>query len=481
MSQAQQDVPPVAGFSSLPLSPALIQVAQELGFERLTPIQAQAIPLLLQGKDVVAQSVTGSGKTVAFTLPILDKLNTADRRIQALVLCPTRELCAQVTREMRKLARRHPGVQVLPLAGGEPVNFQAQALARGVHIVVGTPGRILDHLGRSALNLTAVTTVVLDEADRMLDMGFQKDVERVLGSLPKERQTLFFSATYPNSIGAMSRAHQRNPVRITIQESQQAAPDIQQVLHTVEKEDKEAAVLALLHTHQPQSALIFCNHKATVDELAEALGQDGVSVDLLHGDLEQNDRDRVLAKFRNHSTRVLIATDVAARGLDVENLDLVINHDIPSKPEIHVHRIGRTGRAGKRGLAVTLATAKEATKVQSIEEYTGVRMERVELAYPSRHAEEDAGDDAAPPPPAHRDASMDTLYVSGGRKDKMRPGDILGALTGDGGLAATDVGKIEIHDRFSYVAVARSASKQAVDTLSKGRIKGRRFKVGFAT
>ncbi|HEX5659366.1 MAG TPA: ATP-dependent RNA helicase DbpA [Polyangiales bacterium] len=463
-------------FRSLPLSPALLEVVEVLGYSALTPIQAASIPLLLEGKDLIGQSQTGSGKTVAFALPILQKLcflcsraeepraSTETRSIGALVLCPTRELSAQVARELRKLGRNLPGLQVLVVAGGEPLRPQAQALERGVHIVVGTPGRVLDHLGRGTLDLRPARTVVLDEADRMLDMGFAEDMKVILEACPRSRQTVFFSATFPPTIDALSRSYQRDPARVTIEAPAREASDVRQLVLQVEPEQKAKALRWALQHYPHEAALVFANLKSTVAELEKSLANAQVSVAALHGDLEQYERDRVMAKYRNGSTRVLVATDVAARGIDVANLELVINYDLPSQPEIYVHRIGRTGRAGKSGIALSFAGPREKPKLKSLEEHIQGKLERVVM--------EDAISNEA----LARSASMDTLKIAGGRKQKVRPGDILGALTGEsGGLAGTDIGKIEIHDNFSYVAVAKNMSRHAQQSLSAGHIKGKRF------
>ncbi|MBZ4334349.1 ATP-dependent RNA helicase DbpA [Corallococcus sp. AS-1-12] len=455
-------------FSALALSPPLLQVLEELEFKTATPIQAQSIPVLLQGKDLVGQARTGSGKTAAFALPILQKVKlTQDRRLQALVLCPTRELCAQVAGEIRRLARRMPGVQVLALAGGQPIRPQVEALEKGVHIGVGTPGRIMDLLDREVLDTRHLATVVLDEADRMLDMGFREDMERVLGATPSKRQTVLFSATFPDDIEKLSRAFQKDPVRVSLAQ-EESAPDIQQVAYACTPEEKQGLLLRLLRQHQPASAIVFCNFKAVVVDLTRALVQAGVSADGLQGDLEQFDRDRVMAKFRNHSTRVLVATDVAGRGIDVEALDAVVNYELPQQPEAYVHRIGRTGRAGRRGLALSLVTRSDSRKVEDIEATTGVKLEKGDV-------------DALVPenvPGVSLISGWETLSISAGRKDKMRPGDILGALTGEaGGLKAEDVGKIEIHDHHAFVAVSKRVVKVAFQRLTEGRIKGRRHRI----
>jgi ATP-independent RNA helicase DbpA len=465
-------LPPSLGFNGLPLSPELIAVARELGFENPTEIQSQSIPLLLKGKDIIAQSRTGSGKTAAFAFPILQKMALAERRIQAFILSPTRELCAQVAREIRKLGRKHPGLQVLEIAGGTPIGPQLDALEKGVHIVVGTPGRLVDHLDRGSLDLSGLRTLVLDEADRMLEMGFQADLERIIHATPEGRQTVLFSATFPRSIEALSRAYQDEPRRITVEEKQQSLDAISQLVYEVEAVDRVRALLWVIDQHKPESLIVFCNFKASVATVAAELARAGISVGALHGDLEQNERDRVMAKFRNRSLRVLIATDVAARGIDVADLDAVVNFEVPAEPEIYVHRIGRTGRAGKTGVAVSFLSGRESAKLRSIEQFAGIalRPERADFLR--------AADTATLAARIEGSATMRTLYIAGGRKDKVRPGDILGALTGEaGGLAASDVGKIEIHDRFSYVAVSASVAEMALERLREGRIKGRKFRV----
>ncbi len=459
-------------FKTLPLSKELLDVIQELGYSQMTPIQAQSIPVLLEGKDLVGQSKTGSGKTAAFTIPILNRLKVGQRQIQALVLCPTRELCTQVAREIRRLGRKQIGLQVLIISGGQPIYPQLTALEKGVHIVVGTPGRVLDHLRRKSLELGQIQTLVLDEADRMLEMGFQEDMEQILEALPKSRQTVFFSATYPSTIDQMSRLYQKDPVRVTMKEDEAQPLHIRQVYYQAEPEEKLNALLWLIQQAQPESAIIFCNLKATVIELGRALSQMDISSGCLHGDLEQPERDRVMAKFRNRSTRVLVATDVAARGIDVENLDAVFNYDIPLQPEIYVHRIGRTGRAGNKGLAVSLTTARQKIKITEIEKYTKIQITEKSLP-PLAQMDRDQFKARL-----HQEAPMATLFISGGRKDKVRPGDLLGALTGEaGGFAGTDIGKIEIHDLFSYVAISKPLATVAMQRLRDGRIKGRKFRV----
>jgi ATP-independent RNA helicase DbpA len=442
-----------SGFESLALSPALLAVVGELGYAQPTPIQAAAIPALLAGRDVLGRSKTGSGKTAAFALPILQGVDLGTRSVQALVVCPTRELCAQVAREVRKLESRY-----------------REALARGVHVAIGTPGRLLDHLQREALDPRSIQTAVLDEADRMLDMGFEEDVNRILRALPSSRQTVLFSATFPSAIAAMSRKYQSDALLVTIDEKD-GAPGIQQLRLAVEPAEKVRALSWLLGEYPNESALVFCNFKATVAELTGTLDAAGLSVGRLDGDLDQFHRDQVLARFRNQSLRVLIATDVAGRGLDVHGLDLVINFEMPPTPEIYVHRIGRTGRAGRKGVAISLTTNPVDERIAAAEQLTGTHIEAL------------AWKPGGPGIKAllkgiARGPKMETLLISGGRKDRVRPGDILGALTGEaGGLQASDVGQIEVRETLSYVAVSSRVSRRAVARLNEGRIKGKRFRV----
>ena len=456
-----------AELASLGLSEASLRVVRELGFAQLTPIQAQSLPVLLRGGDLVGQSATGSGKTVAFGLPLLDRLDIAGRTLQALVLCPTRELANQVATTLRTLGRHRPGLRVLVLAGGMPSGPQRKALEEGVHVVVGTPGRVQHHLDRG-LDVDGVRIAVLDEADRMLDMGFQEDVERILRALPKERQTLFFSATFPPSIATMSRNWQKSPTHVTIAEEAGEKPAIRQIVHVITADERPAALESILRIHAPASGLVFCNFKESVREVAALLADAGFAADALHGDLEQRDRDRVMAKFRNGTTRFLVATDVAARGLDIEGLAAVINYEFPVKPDIYVHRIGRTGRAGAPGLAISLVTSRDADRLKACESAANGAIER--LPMPTRSSPKEAEPTAAV-------VAMDTLFISGGRKDKLRASDILGALTGEAGLKATDIGRIEIHDRFAYVALAQRVLTKLLAGLPGLRIKGRTFRI----
>lgn len=455
-------------FSSLSLSEDLLSVVAELGYETLTPIQAESIPPLLAGKDLIGQSQTGSGKTAAFALPILEKIQLRDRGLQALILCPTRELVVQVVGEIRKLGRRLEGLQVLPLVGGQPGREQAIALENGVHIAVGTTGRVLDHLEKNRMDLSPLKVLVLDEADKMLEMGFEQELNAIMQFMPQARQTALFSATFPESIQDLSRRFQKNPVKVVIEDAGIEQVTIEQLVYETEPEDKLNVLMRVLQQHPAESTIIFCNTKAATTAIAEKIAAMNVSCAALHGDLEQRERERVMALFRNGSHRILVATDVAARGLDIENLELVVNFDLPQQPEVYVHRIGRTGRAGRKGTAVSLASPREALRIVELERFVKRKFDRPSLGFKNQHG---LGK-------AQRESKMQTLSISGGRKDKLRPGDILGALTGEaGGLNASDIGKIEILDHFAYVAINASVAPIAFAKLRDGRIKGKKFQI----
>jgi ATP-independent RNA helicase DbpA len=454
-------------FRSLSLLESLQKTIAQMGFTEMTPIQAACIPVILSGHDLTGQSQTGSGKTAAFILPILHNTDLSIVKAQAMILCPTRELCDQVLRECRKFSQSLPGFRTVSLVGGQDYSPQLKALVHGVHLIVGTPGRTLEHLDGGHLDLSHLKTFVLDEADRLLDEGFTEEMTDILEQLPKDRQTLFFSATFPDVIEELSRKFQNNPQRIHISQLSQAAPTIEQYLYSAENSEKEATLIKILQSHPSSCTLIFCRTKATVKSIGEKLANAGVSSEVLHGDLEQPDRDRVTSLFRNGSLRVLVATDIAARGLDIEALELVVNVDLPTSPEIYIHRIGRTGRAGRKGTAVSIATNYESSKIDEIEAATGVKMIRQTLSAKSSKGFA----------PVMLESATRTIQVYAGRKDKIRPGDILGALTGEPNpLKAADIGKIEIHERFSFVAVSSSIAKASLKKLSSVKIKGSKFK-----
>ena len=451
-------------FSSLPLTPDMLANIESLDYRVMTPIQAQSLPAVLQGKDLLAQAKTGSGKTAAFAIGLLHRLEVRSYRTQALVLCPTRELADQVSKEIRRLARAMPNTRIVTLCGGKPLAPQLTTLQKHPHIVVGTPGRLLKHLEKGSLKLEGLTTLVLDEADRMLDMGFHEDIMRIIEMTPRQRQTLLFSATYPDEIQAISNAIQNDPVEIRV-ETTHHNKKIKQVFYEIRKGERTRTLTALLEHYRPDSSLVFCNRKQQCQELADELWQQGFHALALHGDLEQYERDQVLAQFSGKSTSILIATDVAARGLDIKDLQAVINFELSPDPELHIHRIGRTGRAGNEGLAISLFMAAEQFRIEAIEAFqdSPVIIDKTS----SLKTREDFR--LSPP--------MVTLCINAGRKDKLRAGDILGALTANNAVPGNQIGKIDIADKLAYVAVERPAARQALKVLSEGKIKGRRFRV----
>ncbi len=451
-------------FNTLPLSPATLANLERLGYLAMTPIQAASLPPALLGKDLIAQAKTGSGKTAAFALTLLANLNPRRFAVQTLVLCPTRELADQVTAEVRRLARSEDNIKVVTLCGGVPLRGQLASLEHGAHIVVGTPGRVMDHLDRASLKLDALNTLVLDEADRMLDMGFIDDITKVARQCPPARQTLLFSATYPEGIAKLAAQFMREPVTVKV-EAQHASAQIEQRWYEVKAGERIPAVGRLLLHFRPPSALAFCNTKVRCRELVGALQAEGFHALALYGELEQRERDQVLVRFANRSCTVLVATDVAARGLDIANLAAVINVDVTPDPEVHVHRIGRTGRAGETGLALNLASLDEMGSVGRIEQLQG----RESQWHPLAELTPAPGGPLVPP--------MATLHLQAGRKDKIRPGDVLGALTADLGYTREQIGKIDINEFSTYVAVERSIAPQAASRLNAARIKGRGIKV----
>jgi len=452
-------------FAILGLNTALVDNLVSLGYTEMTPIQAQALPPILANKDVIAKAKTGSGKTATFALGLLNKLEVKRFRVQTLVLCPTRELADQVAAEIRKLARGIHNIKVLSLCGGMAFGPQVGSLEHGAHIIVGTPGRIEEHLRKANLDLDNLTTLVLDEADRMLDMGFQQALDDIISYMPIQRQTLLFSATYPAKIKQTAQRIMRSPVTIEVQDSH-GRKSIAQTLYQVENNQaRTGAIRLLLQAHQPETTLIFCNTKTETDQVAKELSAVGYEALALHGDLEQKQRDQTLVRFANRSASVLVATDVAARGLDIEALDLVINHQIAHELEVHTHRIGRTGRAGAQGIACSLYTHKENHKIDLLEDYLGEKLERGDLPPISLFREP-----AIVPP-------MVTIQIGGGKKQKLRPGDIVGALTGVDGIPGTEIGRIQIGDQWAYVAVAHAHGKTAFKKLSEGKLKGRSFRV----
>jgi ATP-independent RNA helicase DbpA len=464
---SSSDTPSVekdSSFDRLPLTPATLANLRQLGYLSMTPIQAASLPITLDGHDLIAQAKTGSGKTAVFALTLLSNLDVSDLSVQALVLCPTRELADQVTQEIRRLARSQDNVKVLSLVGGSPMRPQMNSLEHGAHIVVGTPGRIMDHLQRESLRLEALNTLVLDEADRMLDMGFFDDIVYVAKRCPKPRQTMLFSATFPDGIAQLGRQFLHKAQEVKLLERHEA-DKIRQRFYEVDNAERLDAVARLLNHFRPVSSLAFCNTRQQCRDLLEVLRNQGFIALALHGELEQRERDQVLIQFANRSCSVLVATDVAARGLDITQLEAVINVDVTPDPKVYIHRIGRTGRADQDGWALSLASKNQMRRVDNIAKETGTEVEWHPIA------ELPAVSDEPLLPP------MVTLQLLGGRKDKIRPGDILGALTGDAGFTAAQIGKINVTETTTYVAVAREIAQEALRKLAAGKVKGKTVKV----
>ncbi|HIP59136.1 MAG TPA: ATP-dependent RNA helicase DbpA [Campylobacterales bacterium] len=441
-------------FETLKLTEAMQNNLKELGFVKMTEIQEQSLPYTLEGLDIIAQAKTGSGKTLAFGIALLQKINVKKFEPQALIMCPTRELADQVAVELRKIARFQHNIKILTLCGGSPMRAQIQSLYHGAHVIVGTPGRIQDHIGKDTLNLKMINTVVLDEADRMLDMGFIDVMEHILEHVPKKRQTMLFSATFGDDIDALSSKITNNPEMVKVEGVEE---NIKQIFYLTHKDQKFEALLKLLRTYKPESSIVFCNMKVLVKEVAQGLQDEGFDALDLHGDLEQIDRIETLLQFANRSCSVLVATDVAARGLDIDDVDVVINYDLPRDDESYVHRIGRTARAGKSGMALSLGSKFELSKIPNAEvKYLDDLDEDLSITL---------------------QASMRTLCLAGGKKNKLRAGDILGTLCVAIGLNKEDVGKINLQDRHTYVAIKKSAFEKAFKGFQKEKIKGRNFRV----
>ncbi|SFT69030.1 ATP-dependent RNA helicase DbpA [Kosakonia arachidis] len=450
-------------FSTLNALPAAqIENLNDLGYLSMTPVQAAALPAILAGKDVRVQAKTGSGKTAAFGLGLLQHIDASRFQTQSLILCPTRELAEQVASELRRLARYMPNIKVLTLCGGQPFGAQRDSLQHAPHIIVATPGRLLDHLQKNTITLESLQTLVMDEADRMLDMGFSEAIDAVIRFAPASRQTLLFSATWPEAIAAISGRVQRDPETIEI-DSVDALPAIEQQFFEVSRQGKVALLQKLLSEHRPASCVVFCNTKKDCQEVCDSLNAAGQDALALHGDLEQRDRDQTLVRFANGSVRVLVATDVAARGLDIKSLELVVNYELAWDPEVHVHRIGRTARAGNSGLAISFCAPEEAQRANILAEMLQLKLNWCNAPVSVK---------VVP-----LEAEMATLCIDGGKKAKMRPGDVLGALTGDMGLDGADIGKITVHPAHVYVAVRQSVARQAWKQLQNGKIKGKSCRV----
>jgi ATP-dependent RNA helicase DeaD len=507
------------GFGALGISDPLVRAVRELGFEEPTPIQQQAVPAALAGRDVIGQAQTGTGKTAAFGIPLVEGVSPANHRVQAIVLCPTRELAVQVAEEIFKLARFRRGISVLPIYGGQQIERQMAALRKGVQIVIGTPGRVLDHIHRGTLVLDTVRFAVLDEADEMLDMGFRDDITEILDETPQDRQTLLFSATLSPEILALAQRYLQDPVEVRTVHRELTVPLTEQVYFEVREGDKIEALSRLLDLSGGEKALVFCNTKRGVDDVVAQLRARGYAAEGLHGDMKQSQRDRVMARFRQGAIDLLVATDVAARGIDVTDITTVYNYDMPQDEEYYVHRIGRTGRAGRSGKAYTFVTPREHWKLRDIQKYTRTkivqrqlpsladveevrthlfedrlrqaiaaggleketaRIERLmvegfsslEIAAALLRLQEGAAGLAAvegrqPTPGTVR------LEIAAGKNQNVRHRDILGAFAGETGIPGERFGLIEVGDDKSSIEVPEEEADRVVQIMSRRRIKGR--------
>ena len=449
-------------FSQLNLSKEFLTNLNSLEYTNMTPIQQKSLPLSLQNRDLIAQAKTGSGKTVAFCIPLLNKIDVKNFRIQSLILAPTRELANQIAQELRKLSRHIHNLKVLTLCGGVPFKPQVVSLFHGAHIVVATPGRVLKHIKEENIKLENINTLVLDEADKMLDMGFYDDIIEIINSLPKNRQTLLFSATYEKNIEKLALNILKNPEFVKVENEEKV--HIKQKFYNVDESNKTALIPALISSNKAKTILIFCNMKITCDKLADDLYDLGLDVLTLHSDLDQKQRDETIILFSNKSYPILIATDVASRGLHIDDVDLVINYDLSLDEKIHTHRIGRTARAGKGGIAISLYNSNDYERVELIKDtFSDIKEENIS------NIEDDLS--------YKIDSDLRTIFINGGKKQKLRAGDILGALTAGIGLNKEDIGKIDILDFASYVAINKEKIEYVLDKLSKSKIKGKYYRI----
>ena len=519
-------------FDVLDLNPSILRAVEEMGFEEMSPIQAKAIPVLLTGKDVIGQAQTGTGKTAAFGIPLLQRINPKERHLQAIVLCPTRELAIQVAEEIRKLANFMHGIKILPVYGGQEIAKQIRSLKSGVQIIIGTPGRVMDHMRRKTVKFDTVNTIILDEADEMLNMGFREDIETILSQTPEERQTVLFSATMPGPILEIARTYQKHAETIRVVKKELTVPKIEQYYYEVTQRNKEDVLSRLLDMYNPKLSLVFCNTKKQVDELTSALQGRGYFAEGLHGDLKQQQRDRVMHSFRNGKTEILVATDVAARGIDVDDVEAVFNYDVPQDDEYYVHRIGRTGRAGREGRAFTLVVGRELYKLKDIMRYCNTKIKaqpipslndvtavkadkildkivdiiqnedlakyidmiderlnegdftsldiaaaflKISMGDDITRAEdvknnEDFGDTGA-------EVGMVRLFINLGKKQNVKPGDILGAIAGETGMPGKLIGSIDMYDKYTFVEVPREYASDVIQVMKSAKIKGKSINI----
>lgn len=511
-------------FEELQLDDRILRAVTDMGFEEASPIQAKAIPVEMEGHDIIGQAQTGTGKTAAFGIPLLQKIDPKKKKLQAIALCPTRELAIQVADEIRNLAKYMHGIKILPIYGGQDIVRQIRGLKDGTQIIIGTPGRVMDHMRRKTVKFDQVHTVVLDEADEMLNMGFREDIETILEGVPEERQTVLFSATMPKPILDITKRFQKNAELIKVTKKELTVPNIEQFYYEVKPKNKEEVLSRLLDIYNPKLSVIFCNTKKQVDLLVNGLLGRGYFAAGLHGDMKQAQRDRVMEGFRKGKTEILVATDVAARGIDVEEVEAVFNYDLPQDDEYYVHRIGRTGRAGRVGRSFSFVTGKEVYKLKEIQrycktkiyaqkvpslddvantkmdklmetinriieeedlttyfqmiqaevndsDYTSMDIAAALLKLCSGTKEEDSADmfeDTGAEEPG-----MVRLFINIGKKHKAKPGDILGALAGESGLPGKVVGTIDMYDKYTFVEVPREYARDILNAMDHAKIKGK--------
>jgi len=516
-------------FEDLHLSKEIQKAVTDLGFEEATPIQYQAIPSILEGKDVIGQAQTGTGKTAAFGIPTLEMVDPESRKVQAVILCPTRELAIQVAEELKKLSKYKKGIEILPIYGGQPIERQINGLRKGVQIIIGTPGRVMDHMERRTLKLDTVKIVILDEADEMLDMGFREDIEFILKKIPEQRQTILFSATMPQAILNLAKKYQKNPEFIKLVHKELTVPSIEQFYYEVKEQTKPEVLSRLIDTYDLKLSLVFCNTKKRVDELVGHLQARGYLADGLHGDMNQTQRDRVMSKFRKGAVEILVATDVAARGIDVEDIEAVFNYDVPHDEEYYVHRIGRTGRAGRAGRAFTLVVGRDIYQIRDIQRYaktkitfqevpsvsdveeikTNLLLEKVKESIDGGHLgkyinwverliEEEytsldiaasllkmvMGEDGKESPAQKEDfrdtgaaPGMVRFFVNVGKKQKISKRDILGAIKEETGLSDRVIGDIDVFDKFTFVEVPVEYAQDVQDAMQDIKIRGKNITI----
>ena len=524
-----------ATFADLGLSPDVLKGVVDAGFESPTPIQTRAIPVLLSGKDLIGQAQTGTGKTAAFALPLIERVKPNERHVQALVMVPTRELAVQAAGQIQLLSK-NLGLRVVPVYGGQPIDRQFRSLAGGAQVVVGTPGRVLDHLRRGSLDLSRAAFCALDEADEMLAFGFIEDIESILKELPDERQLALFSATMPNRIASLAKKFMPAAETVAIQTRRRTVETVEQTYYEVPSGKKQDALARVLDMETPGPTIVFCRTRAETDMLAEALRLRGYGADSLHGDMAQPERDRVMKRFREGQADLLVATDVAARGLDIDTVTHVINYDLPWDVEQYIHRIGRTGRAGRTGDAITLIEPRERRNLRMIEQATGARISpariptvadisarrrevfreslrtrleagnydsqlptvealaadydpaevaavALQMLWEQTHGKNSSADEAEEEMAAEGgqpEQGMTKLFVQMGRQDGLRPGDLVAAITNEVGLPAKRIGAIDILDRTAYVEVPSGDAEAVLGALNQTKLRGRRVKVGIA-